>query len=122
MDGQNNDIAKRPSRVLVAVSQAPPPLRPHQANTAIKPPHLCPNEYTPPELPQKLRIWQQNVHRSKTAHSYVINTANPKDWNIIALQEPGLTASATPGDRNIGKWYTLLISTMRIGRTFAPSS
>ena len=42
----------------------------------------------PPELPQKLRIWQQNVHKSKTAHSYLINTANPKDWNILALQEP----------------------------------
>ena len=42
----------------------------------------------PPELPQKLRIWQQNVHKSKTAHSYVINTANPKDWDILALQEP----------------------------------
>ena len=42
----------------------------------------------PPELPWKLRIWQQNVHKSKTAHSYIINTANPKDWDIIALQEP----------------------------------
>ena len=42
----------------------------------------------PPELPQKLRIWQQNVQKSKTAHSYVINTANPKDWDILALQEP----------------------------------
>ena len=41
----------------------------------------------PPELPQKLRIWQQNVHKSKTAHIYVINTANPKDWDVLALQE-----------------------------------
>jgi hypothetical protein len=40
-----------------------------------------------PALPQKLRIWQQNVHKSKTAQSYVLNTANPKDWDIIALQE-----------------------------------
>ena len=42
----------------------------------------------PPRLPQKLRIWQQNVHKSKTAHSYVINTASPSDWDVIALQEP----------------------------------
>ena len=39
-------------------------------------------------LPQKLRIWQQNVHKSKTAQAYVLNTANPKDWDILALQEP----------------------------------
>ena len=42
----------------------------------------------PPKLPQKLRIWQQNVHMSKTAHTYILNTANPKDWDILALQEP----------------------------------
>src|ERR1700736_2213560 len=41
-----------------------------------------------PALLQNLRIWQQNVHKSKTAQTYVINTANPKDWDIIALQEP----------------------------------
>jgi hypothetical protein len=42
----------------------------------------------PPALPQQLRIWQQNVHKSKTAHDYILNTANPKDWDVIALQEP----------------------------------
>src|ERR1700723_2332522 len=42
----------------------------------------------PPRLPQKLRIWQQNVHKSKTAHSYVINTASPNNWDVIALQGP----------------------------------
>ena len=41
-----------------------------------------------PALLQNLKIWQQNVHKSKTAQSYVLNTANPKDWDIIALQEP----------------------------------
>ena len=44
----------------------------------------------PLELLQKLRIWQQNVHKSKTAHTYVINTANPKDWDVLALQEPSI--------------------------------
>ena len=42
----------------------------------------------PPSLPQKLRIWQQNVHKSKTAQDYVLNTANPENWDVIALQEP----------------------------------
>ena len=42
----------------------------------------------PSLLPQKLRIWQQNVHKSKTAQDYILNTANPKDWDVIALQEP----------------------------------
>jgi hypothetical protein len=46
----------------------------------------------PPVLPQKLRIWQQNVHKSKTAQDYVLNTANPKDWDIIALQEPWINS------------------------------
>ena len=41
-----------------------------------------------PALPQKLRIWQQNVHKSKTAQAYVLNTANPKDWDVLAIQEP----------------------------------
>ena len=44
--------------------------------------------YCTPALPQNLRIWQQNVHKSKTVQEYVLNTANPKDWDIIALQEP----------------------------------
>lgn len=39
-------------------------------------------------LLQKLRIWHQNVHKSNTAQSYVLNTANLKDWDIISLQEP----------------------------------
>ena len=55
----------------------------HPITTPIFPMNIC-----PPELLQKLRIWQQNVHKSKTAQTYVINTANPKDWDVIALQEP----------------------------------
>jgi hypothetical protein len=44
--------------------------------------------YRTPALPKKLRIWQQNVHKSKTAQEYVLNTANPENWDVIALQEP----------------------------------
>ena len=36
----------------------------------------------------KLRIWQKNAHKSKTSYSYILNTANPNNWDIIALQEP----------------------------------
>jgi hypothetical protein len=41
-----------------------------------------------PKLPKKLKIWQQNVHKFKTAQEYVLNNANPEDWDMIALQEP----------------------------------
>jgi hypothetical protein len=44
--------------------------------------------YRTPALPKKLRIWQQNVHKSKTAQEYVLNTASPENWDVIALQEP----------------------------------
>ena len=37
---------------------------------------------------QKLRIWQQNAHKSKSTQSYILNTANPNNWDIITLQEP----------------------------------
>lgn len=44
----------------------------------------------PPRSPGVLRIWQQNVRKSHEAQQYVINTADPKDWDVIALQEPCL--------------------------------
>ena len=34
------------------------------------------------------RIWQQNVAKSSIAQHDVLAKANPKDWDIIALQEP----------------------------------
>ena len=43
-----------------------------------------------PSLPSKLRIWQQNVHKANAAQEYIRNTARPKDWDVIALQEPWL--------------------------------
>jgi exonuclease III len=43
-----------------------------------------------PKAPNQLRIWQQNTHKSQTAQDYVINTAKPEDWDILALQEPWL--------------------------------
>jgi hypothetical protein len=41
-----------------------------------------------PKLLTKLKIWQQNIHKSKTAHEYILDNANPEDWEVIALQEP----------------------------------
>ena len=41
-----------------------------------------------PKAPEQLRIWQQNIHKSQTAQDYVINTARPEDWDVLALQEP----------------------------------
>src|ERR1700736_2191977 len=41
-----------------------------------------------PKSPDKLRIWQQNTHKSQTAQDYVLNAARPEDWDILAIQEP----------------------------------
>jgi hypothetical protein len=43
-----------------------------------------------PRVPSKLRIWQQNAHKSKSAQLHILNTASPEDWDIIAIQEPWL--------------------------------
>lgn len=44
----------------------------------------------PSSLPSKIRIWQQNTHKSKKAHDYLLAQANPSDWDIILIQEPWL--------------------------------
>ena len=41
----------------------------------------------PSRAPDQLRIWQQNTHKSQTAQDYIINTARPEDWDILAIQE-----------------------------------
>jgi hypothetical protein len=41
-----------------------------------------------PKAPEQLRIWQQNTHKLQTAQDYVINTARPEDWDVLAIQEP----------------------------------
>ena len=41
---------------------------------------------TPPR--NQLRIWQQNLNKSLTAQLHLLNTASPKDWDILLLQEP----------------------------------
>lgn len=38
--------------------------------------------------PDRLRIWQQNAHKSRLAQEHILNTANPGDWDLILLQEP----------------------------------
>jgi hypothetical protein len=60
-----------------------------QPNADLPPPRpVDPMSKIPSLHPKQLRIWQQNVHKLQTAQDYVRNTANPKDWDIIALQEP----------------------------------
>ena len=41
-----------------------------------------------PKSPKQLRIWQQNTHKLQTAQDYIINTARPEDWDVLAIQEP----------------------------------
>lgn len=48
-----------------------------------------------PEQPtrtrENLRIWQQNVNCSHTAQDEILRLANPKDWDIVTIQEPYFT-------------------------------
>lgn len=39
------------------------------------------------DLPQ-LRIWQQNVNRSLLAQQDLLHSANPRDYDVLAIQEP----------------------------------
>jgi len=43
-----------------------------------------------PKAPSKLRIWQKNTHKAKLAQQYLLNSANPEEWDVIAIQEPWL--------------------------------
>ena len=44
----------------------------------------------PPRAPGCLCIWQQNTYNSKYTQQYIINSANPANWNILVIQEPWL--------------------------------
>jgi len=35
-----------------------------------------------------LRIWQQNLNKSLMVQQHLLNSAHPKDWDILLLQEP----------------------------------
>ena len=39
-------------------------------------------------VPSKIRIWQQNTRKSLHNTNYILNEANPKNFDIILLQEP----------------------------------
>ncbi len=41
-----------------------------------------------PRRPERLRIWQQNAHKSRIAQEHILATANPREWDLIFLQEP----------------------------------
>ena len=43
-----------------------------------------------PHNARHTQIWQQNVAKSSTAQHDVLAKADPKSWDIIALQEPYL--------------------------------
>ena len=54
--------------------------------TSPLPPRL--NEHMPGWPPIETQDLAANVHKFKTAQAYVLNIANPKDWDVLALQEP----------------------------------
>lgn len=45
----------------------------------------------PQRTRENLRIWQQNVNCSHTAQDEILRLANPKDWDIVTIQEPYFT-------------------------------
>ena len=77
--------ANRPSQIIGAPSQVQAP---HLSMAFPPPPSSFTMNVRTATLPLKLRIWQQNAHKSKAAYSYILNTANPNNWDVIALQEP----------------------------------
>ena len=36
----------------------------------------------------RLKIWQQNVNNSKTAHLDLLNMVDPNKYHVLAIQEP----------------------------------
>ena len=38
--------------------------------------------------PLKLKIWQQNARKSLQNTDYILNQANPKDFDLLLIQEP----------------------------------
>ncbi|KAG5736093.1 hypothetical protein E4T56_gene6291 [Termitomyces sp. T112] len=43
-----------------------------------------------PTAPGTLRIWQQNVCKSSAAQADILAAARPKEWDVLAIQEPYL--------------------------------
>ena len=43
---------------------------------------------TPHLTPNRLRIWQQNLNKSRVAQEDLINSEAYKDYNLLILQEP----------------------------------
>ena len=42
----------------------------------------------PTRAPLKLKIWQQNACKSLQNTDYILNQANPKDFDLLQIQEP----------------------------------
>ena len=45
-----------------------------------------PNKTTPQQ--RTLRIWQQNLNKSRSAQQHMLCNLNPNEYNIALLQEP----------------------------------
>ena len=39
-------------------------------------------------VPSRIRIWQQNTRKSLSNTDYILNLANPKNYNLLLIQEP----------------------------------
>jgi hypothetical protein len=46
-------------------------------------------------LCNQLRVWQQNLNKSLTAQQHLLNTASPRDWDVLMLQKPWFGKTVT---------------------------
>ena len=44
-----------------------------------------------PYVPNKLRIWQKNVGKSKNNTNYILNQANPQNMSLFLYKNHGST-------------------------------
>ena len=62
-----------------------------------------------PCSPLKLRIWQQNAHKSLLNMDYILNQANPKDFDLLLIQEPWFNHLGN--FHGIHNWQIIYLST-----------
>ena len=55
--------------------------------------------------PTRLRIWQQNLNKSRTAHLELINSPLHHNWDLILLQEPYIDSYGNT--KATTKWRTI---------------
>ena len=61
---------------------------------------------TPAPTPDRLRIWQQNLNKSRVAQEDLINSEVYKQFDVLVLQEPFIDSYGNIRPHATGGWYT----------------